>query len=73
MNRLDVDEVFQIIGAAPAGELPNRTKIGTSGIRVSDIGGKELEESLGGRRRWGKNARNLCQNRTGNGFLMNCG
>jgi hypothetical protein len=73
VDRFNVDKVFQIISPAPAGELPNTAKVCPSGIRIADIGGKELEESPGGRRRWSKNARNLRQNRAGKGFLTNCG
>jgi hypothetical protein len=46
MNRLDVAKLSQSVSLAPSGEFPYSPGVRLAGIRITDIGSKELDEAL---------------------------
>jgi hypothetical protein len=46
MNWLDVAQLGQPVSFAPCGEFPYSPGVRLTGIRITDIGSKELDETL---------------------------
>jgi hypothetical protein len=48
MQRLDIDELAELVSVTPGEELEDRAVIGHAGIFVADGGREEFEEAPGG-------------------------
>ena len=48
VHRLDVAQMGDAMRAAPIGEAGRGLRVGLAGVRVSDMGGEELEGAAGG-------------------------
>jgi hypothetical protein len=48
VQRLDIDELAELMLVTPSKELEHRPVVGHTGVFVADGGGKEFEEASGG-------------------------
>ena len=59
MHGLHGAELVEAVGLAPGGEVGGGLGVGFPGVGVSDVGGEEFEDALGGRRVRGKQGREV--------------
>ena len=64
MQGLNIDELREVLSLTPRCKLQNRMEIRSPGVGIADLGGKELQKALGGRRRGGEEGRDARQGRS---------